>query len=388
MRRKVLYMDWLDKFSCVGGSCPLTCCSSMWKIELKEKEIADYEKLDHPFRDELIGAIDKENKCMKTRGKVCAMLTEDGWCRLVRACGEDKLSNTCTSFPRCFALYGDILEATVEILCPVVAGYLLDREEINFGLAEEETNEEETEIDYPLYDNLSFVRTYLIDMISQSYGRFASGKVYLIFSILHKMEELWKENVFCRAEIIKRLEVYDKPEVRQDIFQQCETLSRQADVKGVLLQNLLIQLRPIIVGGILQDLFIKDTMLQENLEIWASNAKVLIEDVKNFSNFIREEYPMVMDKFLIYVLFLNWITLDMNSFGHTLHARMIEWTLIQIFAMSLWKQRKGLEKEAYKMLICYVDRMMSHNQGFYDNLYQTVKELGKDNVANIMMLVI
>ena len=161
---KVLNMDWWNDFSCIGGECPLTCCCTSWSIDLTEKEIEQYEKLDHPFRDTIVASIDKENKKMKEKDGYCPLLTKEGWCHIVRECGEQYLSNTCTAFPRHRMIFGDVVEQTVELVCPVVANYLFRKEKIAFEFGETDEKETINSIDYTLYDTLSLVRTNLIEL--------------------------------------------------------------------------------------------------------------------------------------------------------------------------------------------------------------------------------
>lgn len=160
--KKLLYLDWYKEFRCVGGTCPLTCCGR-WNIAVTEKEIEQYKAMSHPFGKKVLEALDEENKQMKQENGRCKLLTEDGWCSLVLECGEEHLSYTCTVFPRMLDVYGDIVEARVEIVCPIVARYLLNPQKICFGIEEIE-GEVVEEVDYQLYDALSLGRTYLIDL--------------------------------------------------------------------------------------------------------------------------------------------------------------------------------------------------------------------------------
>lgn len=66
---KILCMDWLSKFQCIGGACPLTCCAN-WKIALTDQEIANYKKMKHPFAKEFVSMIDQEKKCMKSKSSL------------------------------------------------------------------------------------------------------------------------------------------------------------------------------------------------------------------------------------------------------------------------------------------------------------------------------
>lgn len=384
---KILCMDWFSKFQCIGGACPLTCCSANWRIAVTEQEIANYANMDHPFAKEFVNMIDQEHKCMKTRNGVCEALTEDGWCRLVRECGDQYLSATCTSFPRIVKEYGDVTEGTVEIVCPVVAGYLMESEMIEFEFAEEQIDKTNKEIDYQIYDSLSLARTYLIEIVQSYPTRFAPGKVYIIFSILNEIRRLWEKNRLNPENVSQILSKYDSDEIRNTIFVESEALVKKYEIKGEILQKLLINLKPILTECLFARLeHVMEEDLQQNLELWLSDAKSFADCLEKFVEYQHQAYPFMTDNFLVYILFLNWITMDLEEFGHIFSTKFLEWTLIQFIAMSVWKQSGEVSKEKYEFIIASVDRMVSHTKIFAKELVKSMQALGKDLLEYILLI--
>jgi len=389
MKIKVLCMDWYTKFQCIGGKCPLTCCSSTWKISLEEEEIERYKNMKHPFQNEIMKWVDEEEKCLigdVQEGK-CGLLTEDGWCRMVLECGEEYLSKTCIVFPRDAKKYGDIIEAGVEIVCPVVAGYLLEDTPIEFVIQEQETVEEIEKIDYQVYDSLALARGELVGVIQAFPGHFTAGKLYIMFSVLTKIKELSQERRIEKEDIISVLNKYAVEAVKKEIYAQCEVIAGRYNQKAIILQSLLLLFQTVILKS-LNDSFLLDDRLRENIVLWIINREEFSGKLEDFSAYLKREYPMVSENFLVYTLFLDWIELDLEKFGQKIYARIFELALIQIFAMSLWVADGMLDKEKYQVLISTVDRIFSHQRDFLSVISEDLHKLKRDNVANILMFLI
>lgn len=45
---------------------------------------------------------------------------------------------------------------------------------------------------------------------------------------------------------------------------------------------------------------------------------------------------------------MNW-----EQFGRFFIARMLEWSLIQVFTMSVWREKKSVEKEVFVSLLIF-----------------------------------
>lgn len=140
--RKKIRPDYYDKFSCIAGQCPITCCQE-WKIAVDADTNRRWKKVLPP--DTMPGCakasrwiryleIQKlcENlstyTCMKDGIRVirldeehrCPFLAKDKLCRLVLAYGDSILSETCTTFPREVHRFADHEEDTLMPGCPAV----------------------------------------------------------------------------------------------------------------------------------------------------------------------------------------------------------------------------------------------------------------------------
>lgn len=383
--RKVLSMGWREDFHCIGGSCPMTCCSAKWDIKLTEKELEQYKKLEHPFRNMLIENIDFENKRMKTQKNVCAMLTEDGWCRLVQNCGEEVLSNTCRNFPRYSKVYGDIIETGVEIVCPVVAGYLLEDGIIEFGYGELE-EEDIQEIDYQVYDVLSLSRMYLIDMVQSCFG-FETGKMFIIFTVINQMKDLIGSGRFHKSEVDVMIQKYFHNEMLEMIFNQCEVMKGNYHTKSIMIQSFLVEVQTLLQKHLVDFLDVKE-IINTNFRNWLVDVQELEQDIMGFAAYMKENYSCMLNKYIVYALFMEWIQMDLETFGNRFSARYIELVIIQCFAMLHWKKKGMISKEEYEVLIASIDRAMSHKKNFYEDLYQLIEKCGKNNIANLLMLLV
>lgn len=141
--RKKIRPDYYDKFSCIAGQCPITCCQE-WKIAVDADTNRRWKKVLPP--DTMPGCaksrcLDQASGNPKNRGKNlstytcmkdgirvirldeehrCPFLAKDKLCRLVLAYGDSMLSETCTTFPREVHQFADHEEDTLMPGCPAV----------------------------------------------------------------------------------------------------------------------------------------------------------------------------------------------------------------------------------------------------------------------------
>lgn len=114
-------------FQCLAGSCPSTCCAG-WGILVDEKDFGRFLQLEPLWlREDVLSNIrEKEGKYFfrNREGGRCAMLDNDGLCRIQRNTTEKALCNTCRKYPRLIGKYGGTLYLSMAASCPVVAEYL------------------------------------------------------------------------------------------------------------------------------------------------------------------------------------------------------------------------------------------------------------------------
>lgn len=115
---------YYNSFSCIGGSCPMSCCL-IWRVDWTKDEV---EKLKNAeCSDELRTLIDSSFEPFKDNPekymiqmdekKRCPFLTEDNFCSIQRELGAEYLSNTCTVYPRNARLSGNTILSYCNLSC-------------------------------------------------------------------------------------------------------------------------------------------------------------------------------------------------------------------------------------------------------------------------------
>jgi lysine-N-methylase len=127
---QVLAPKFLTQFRCVGPSCPDSCCSG-WTVAVDRKTHQAYLKskdsyLTDRFSSKLqrTRSIQSEHQYSKiemdqTTG-ACPFL-EEHLCGIQKRLGEDKLSNTCFSYPRQTRSIGGVRQQSLSLSCPEAA---------------------------------------------------------------------------------------------------------------------------------------------------------------------------------------------------------------------------------------------------------------------------
>lgn len=383
--KQILILEWENQFQCVGGKCPLTCCGG-WKIGLSDEEIKCYQNLSHPFGKEIVNAIDEEKKCIRQSGNRCPLLTKDGWCRIVQECGEDYLSYTCAIFPRKTHIYGDTIETYVEIVCPVVASYLLKPQKIVLTINELDDVVEEDE-DYQLYDTLSFARTFLIALF-QTYDRlYNTGKCYILLNIINAVKQLYQKGDLNKENIISQLLPYDQEENCMEIFRTCEQIASNLELKSKRFHTVITRLAENKMLEILL-FFIKNEGLCKNFNCWLNDPRQLQTDIQAFIPYFRKNYDCLVENYFVYVLFLDWIPQKhkMEGFGENIKIKIVEFGLIQLCAMSVWKQHGKIQEEEYSVIISGIERVVAHDPEMAGKLINLLEE--EDSIAKVLLLLL
>ena len=126
---KYVQFDYVNKFSCLAGKCPDTCCKD-WQIILDEDAIARYASLPGELGEQVRAAMLTENgeTRFRERGGNCVLLRDDGLCPLQAAYGAEMLCRTCFTHPRFTEEYGQTAELTLSASCPEAARLLLEHD--------------------------------------------------------------------------------------------------------------------------------------------------------------------------------------------------------------------------------------------------------------------
>ena len=118
--------DYYDRFRCLAGSCPHSCCEA-WDVVLDEKTVERYRRVEGPLGEKLRESITEEEgeMCFSLHGGRCPFLDGDNLCEIHRTLGEEATSETCRSHPRFIEEYEDLKEITLSVSCPAANELLL-----------------------------------------------------------------------------------------------------------------------------------------------------------------------------------------------------------------------------------------------------------------------
>ena len=119
MNSKNAYViDFLDKFECIGGSCPYTCCNG-WQIAIDEETYSLYKKQKFPknmFYS--LMSYKKDNiRCIRKINSTCPYYTVDGLCGFQKRDEEELMPKVCRQYPRTGINFGKYKEVTLELSC-------------------------------------------------------------------------------------------------------------------------------------------------------------------------------------------------------------------------------------------------------------------------------
>ena len=121
-----IYPDYYTQFTCIAGSCPITCCQE-WKIYVDDTTKHKWKALSVPDTMDADGKL--SSYITKKEGSPvirllpdhrCPFLTDNKLCCLVQTYGDNVLSETCTLFPRELHTFSMHKEASLMPCCPAV----------------------------------------------------------------------------------------------------------------------------------------------------------------------------------------------------------------------------------------------------------------------------
>ncbi len=389
MNRKVLEMSWYSDFICVGGECPLTCCTTWWKIELLDEEIERYEKMEHPYADEIIQAIDKEGNRFKGNScRKCKLLTEDGWCSIVRKCGEEYLSLTCALYPRQIKDYGDIVERTLDITCPESASFLFKKEPVFFNYNEVEMKEEFAPIDYESYDMYAMIRNYLIELWqSEEWNITYADKYYIMLHLYYKIKNLSERGRFHSRSAKQMLKIFSKSDTIHALADVSKAIHNDREACLKLLHYFFVRTGDVVVENILINR--ERNYDIELLNKWLRDRDLFIQNVNDYLEHFRQTYPRMAENYFVYALFLFWMEKSPEDsekiiLSSKLPIKCVEWLWIQLIAASFWTRQKKIDE--FEVYIAEIDRCIDHGSVIRRELAKIMKEISFDQEARMLIL--
>ncbi|VAW75064.1 hypothetical protein MNBD_GAMMA12-763 [hydrothermal vent metagenome] len=129
---KLIELNFLEKFECIGGDCPQLCCQK-FKITVDADVVKAWSKLEDisgegTLDQHIVQAEEKGqnfNYLQLTQQGDCELLTSDGWCQAQTKYGHDVLPEICRTYPRSEKKSALVEVKTATFSCPVVTQKVL-----------------------------------------------------------------------------------------------------------------------------------------------------------------------------------------------------------------------------------------------------------------------
>ena len=167
---KLIYPEYYEKFQCIAGACPDTCCQE-WDVEVDDESAGFYRGLQGPLGEKVRRFLYEEDGrtyLAFPEGK-CPMQRPDGLCGIQAELGPQALCQVCQKFPRLTQDYGEFVELGLEMSCPEAARIILTEDGIR--LTERETEGGEPgEYDHEVMEILRRTRPRMLALLED--GRY------------------------------------------------------------------------------------------------------------------------------------------------------------------------------------------------------------------------
>lgn len=154
---------YFDRFKCLAGACPDSCCKAGWEITVDENAFEIYSALEgdigRKFRENVCEGADGDRIFKLNEHKVCPFYNCDGLCDLYIATGG-KMTEICQNYPRFYEEFDGFSEAGISVSCPEAIRLVLDAEESAYDLPYEYSEDE-------MLDVLINERRLAFDLIEQ-----------------------------------------------------------------------------------------------------------------------------------------------------------------------------------------------------------------------------
>jgi lysine-N-methylase len=113
------YPEYYERFRCIGGDCPDTCCAG-WEVDVDRESLQYYKTVEGDFGKRLKNHLceeDEDGYFPLTKDKRCPFLNKENLCDIYINLGEESLCQTCTEYPRYFIDAGNYEQTDMSLSC-------------------------------------------------------------------------------------------------------------------------------------------------------------------------------------------------------------------------------------------------------------------------------
>ena len=377
----IILADLHNDFECIADTCPNTCCAG-WNIsidkETYQKMLDNEDKLGISAQDWILEKENTYNVKLKNDGR-CPMLKENDLCKVVLTLGSSYLSYTCTSYPRIYRQYGNVIEGHLTSSCPHVIDMLMSKENIFFDFSEDDTPE--TPYEYGrLYLYEYAVRTSIIDLLYNFQELSLNTRLFTALNIIDKAISNCTSNTPDYNAVKEYIDSYYVPGVMTSLNNDLTNVVKESS-RYNFLQNIIniyhnnITPVPKYVELARQTL---NYFEQNDFEQYSHDITLFREAIK--------PYHIFYTNYWVYRIFSEMIEIpDYALVKEKFIFIGIEFCLIQAMALASFAQNQTLDREEYIYIISSISRMEHASR------QQLVEQLRKNNLlstAGLLLLII
>lgn len=359
---KRLHPDYYEYFTCIAGSCPITCCQE-WKIAVDDDTARRWKKLAPPSdvaeQKKNLNAYttykDGERVIGLTPDHKCPFLNDDKLCKLVCAYGDTVLSKTCRDFPREILKFRTHEEESLMAACPAVLDIWREMDELTFP---EPTPEALTSARARLLFRL---RSESIRLLEDSRANHRKPEEALL-ELSYILQELNRANTLDDARITEYFSAHSRAQLCSAIAAVDLPPLDTLDECNELLQDLAVNYRkeglypcylnPIIARA---EVLSEGYDEAEHLEHWDA----FTQDFTTWQPLIYQ----YLENELYSGLLLPGIDQDLEALLLHLEWIVLTYTVIRHSLFLVWlEDKQPLSYEAVRNYIVILNRMTGYNE--------------------------
>lgn len=221
---QVIMPEFAKNFQCAAGSCPDTCCQG-WEIIIDPDTLNFYQQLEGGLGEAARDAIiyEEEPFFRFSANGTCALLDENGLCKLQKELGEEAQCRVCRTYPRFVRQYGGLREEGVSLSCPeAVRALLSDETPVKLISEERDFAIEPNELDPDVFLALKRSRQTAFCLVQDRRCTFRQ-RLFLLICFAEDVQYCLSNEFYQRIDrVIRR---YSSPVGRAAV------LKRQTDIK-------------------------------------------------------------------------------------------------------------------------------------------------------------
>lgn len=365
--------DYYNKFKCIAGSCPDTCCAG-WQIVIDEESMKKYQNFKGDYVWKVMACVDWENEIFRQdKAKRCAFLNKENLCDLYTNAGEESLCKTCREYPRHTEEFEGVREITLSVSCPEVARILMEQMEPVRFFTEEKEDIEETEdfseFDPFLFSILEDARKEMIEILQDRTLPIKEREI-LVLGMAHDMQgRINRSDMFACFDVItkytsEKARAFVKGYLAQKSLKEQENLTREMFEKLYKLE-------------VLRDDW-EDVLHKTQNTLFFTMQESYGELRREFETY-KQEHPEIdihLEQILVYFLFTYFpgAVYDGMVFAK---AQMAVYCvhMVELLWMAEWiSSGRHLEKQKMTELLYRFSREVEHSD---DNLKKLDKMMEK-----------